>query len=104
MAAFQQIDDVGMGHIYQKNLERFFNAQGVKATEQDHFAIIRRIDLDADQKINAEEFFEAIKPQEPFSKMVVRARCAKRGERIPLTEIFDHKKNLKKRGGKKCNS
>lgn len=46
--AFKQIDDVSMGLIYQKNLERFFNANGLKTTEQDHFAIIRRIDMDAD--------------------------------------------------------
>jgi hypothetical protein len=50
--AFKQIDDVSMGFIYQKNLERYFNAQGLKTTDQDHFAIIRRIDMDADQKIN----------------------------------------------------
>jgi hypothetical protein len=37
-----------MGYIYQKNLERFFNSQGLKSSEQDHFAIIRRIDMDAD--------------------------------------------------------
>ena len=61
-AAFQVIDDCNMNYIYQKNLERFFNAQRKKTTEMDHFAIIRRIDLDADQKINKEEFFEAIAP------------------------------------------
>ena len=43
-----------------------------KTTEQDHFAIIRRIDLDSDSKINKEEFLESIRPQEPYSKMVVR--------------------------------
>ena len=48
VTAFKQIDDVSMGLIYQKNIERFFNANGVKSTEQDHFAIIRRIDMDAD--------------------------------------------------------
>ena len=49
-----------MNYIYQKNLERFFNSQRKKTTEVDHFAIIRRVDLDADQKINKEEFWEAI--------------------------------------------
>ena len=82
-AAFEAIDDCIMGYIYPKNLERFFNAQRKKTTEADHFALIRRIDLDADQKINKEEFWEAIQPQEPYSKMLVRARCAKRGPRQP---------------------
>ena len=81
-----------MGLIYQKNLERFFNANGLKTTEQDHFAIIRRIDMDADQKINQQEFFEFIRPQEPFSKMLVRARCQRRGEREPLAEILGEKR------------
>ena len=57
------------------------NSQFRKTNEQDHFAVIRRIDLDADQKINREEFIEAIKPQEPFSKMLIRARVAKREPR-----------------------
>ena len=47
-AAFEAIDDCIMGYIYPKNLERFFNAQRKKTTEADHFALIRRIDLDAD--------------------------------------------------------
>ena len=65
-------------------MERFFNGQRRKATDEDHFAIIRRIDLDADSKINKDEFLEAIKPQEPYSKMVVRARVANRGPREPI--------------------
>ena len=47
-AAFYAIDDCNMNYIYQKNLERFFNSQRKKTTEVDHFAIIRRVDLDAD--------------------------------------------------------
>lgn len=61
-AAFESVDDCSMNLVYQKNLERFLNAQFCKSSEQDHFAIIRRIDLDADQKINPEEFMEAITP------------------------------------------
>ena len=48
MAAFAEVDDCSMSFVYEKNLERFFNARGRKTTEQDRFAIIRRIDLDAD--------------------------------------------------------
>lgn len=61
-AAFSAIDDCSMGYVYQKHLERFFNAQRKKTNEGDHFAIIRRIDLDADQKISKQEFWEAIQP------------------------------------------
>jgi hypothetical protein len=32
------------------------------------------MDLDADQKICQQEFIDGIKPQEPFSKMLVRSR------------------------------
>ena len=46
--AYFAVDDCSMKYIYQKNLERFFNSRGTKTTEFDHFAIIRRMDLDAD--------------------------------------------------------
>ena len=71
-ACYHAIDDCSMSYIYQKNLERFFNSQRRKTSESDHLAIIRRIDLDGDSKINKEEFLETIKPQEPYSKMLVR--------------------------------
>ncbi len=61
-ACYFTIDDCSMNYIYVKNLERFFNAQRRKTTEADHFALIRRIDLDSDSKINKQEFFEFIKP------------------------------------------
>ena len=47
-AAFEAVDDCCLNFVYQKNLERYLNAQFCKTNEQDHFAIIRRIDLDAD--------------------------------------------------------
>ena len=58
-----------------------------KTTEQDHFAIIRRIDLDSDSKINKEEFLESIRPQEPYSKMVVRQRVSKMEARKHLKSM-----------------
>ena len=76
-----------MNYIYIKNLERFFNSNRRKATEADLYAIIRRIDLDSDGKINKEEFFESIKPQEPYSKMLVRQRVAKLTPRLPLRSL-----------------
>jgi hypothetical protein len=78
-----------MNYIYVKNLERFFNCMRRKTTEQDHFAIIRRIDLDSDSKINKEEFLESIRPQEPYSKMVVRQRVSKMEARKHLKSMDD---------------
>ncbi len=62
MLAFKYIDDVSMGLIYQKNFQRFFNSVGIKSTEADQFAIIRRVDMDADQKLNQSDFLEFLKP------------------------------------------
>ena len=91
-AAYEAVDDCNLNYIYQKNLERFFNAEKRKTSEQDHFAIIRRIDLDADQKISQEEFLEAIAPQEPYSKMLVRSRAKQRGPRKPVEKTPPKKK------------
>ena len=45
-------------------------------------AVIRRFDLDADSKLSKEEFLAGIKSQEPFSKMIVREKMARREERL----------------------
>jgi hypothetical protein len=37
-------------------------------------AVIRRLDLDGDSKLKPEEFLKGIKAQEPFSKMLIRAK------------------------------
>lgn len=71
-ACYQALDDCSMSAIFVKTLERFFRGQRRRTTEQDHLAIIRRIDLDADGKIKETEFYEAIHPQEPYSKLVIR--------------------------------
>ena len=99
--AFAEIDDCCMNYIMQKSLERFFNAQKKKTTDQDHYAIIRRTDLDADQKLNKEEFLEAIVPQEPYSKMLVRDRAKARGERKPVQMTPPKKKLAKATSGVK---
>ena len=93
-AAYGAVDDCSLNYIYQKNLERFFNAERRKTSDQEHYAIIRRIDLDADQKISREEFLEAIAPQEPYSKMLVRSRAQKRGPRKPV-QLTPPKKKVK---------
>lgn len=77
---YSAVDDWGYGYIDTRNLHSFFRNHKYKATEEDCVAIVRRMDLDADSKLNREEFLAGIKPQEPFSKMIVRERESKKGE------------------------
>ncbi len=75
------VDDWGYGYVDVRNLYRFFkNNRCSKATEADCQAIIRRLDLDADSKLSRDEFLQGLKAQEPFSKMIVREKMAKREE------------------------
>lgn len=103
MSSYAAIDDCSMNYIYVKNLERFFNSSRRKTTEADHYAIIRRIDLDSDSKINKEEFLESIRPQEPFSKMLVRQRVSKIEPRKPIKSMDEapkRKRAASKSGGR----
>jgi Ca2+-binding EF-hand superfamily protein len=81
-AVYQCIDDWGYGFVDTRNLYRFFKNCRSKATEEDCVALIRRFDLDADSKLSRDEFLGGIKAQEPFSKMIVREKMAKREERL----------------------
>ena len=71
---YKSIDDWGYGWVDQRNLKSFFRNNKYNATDEECIAIIRRLDLDADGKLTKEEFGEGIKPQEPYSKMLVRNR------------------------------
>jgi hypothetical protein len=42
------------------------------------------MDLDADSKLTREEFLNGLKPQEPYSKMIVREQMAKKEELIRI--------------------
>ena len=78
-SVYHLVDDWGYGYLDLRNLYRFFkNARATKATEEDCIAIIRRFDLDADSKLSKDEFIQGIKPQEPYSKMIVREKMARR--------------------------
>ena len=74
------VDDWGYKYIDIRNLYRFFKNNRSKATEEDCVAIIRRLDLDADSKLSKEEFLNGLKSQEPFSKMIVREKMARKEE------------------------
>lgn len=63
-------------------MNRFFKNCRSKATEDDCVAIIRRFDLDGDSKLSKKEFLAGIRAEEPFSKMIIRDKMAKREAKI----------------------
>lgn len=76
---FSVVDSTGLGHIYAKSIEQFLKNIKRKLTDEEIGALIRRVDMDGDNKISKQEFMEAILPQEPFSKMLVRSRMQQQG-------------------------
>ena len=90
------MDDWGYGYIDIRNLYRFFKTNKSKATEEDCVAIIRRLDLDADSKLSKEEFLDGIRAQEPFSKMIVRDKMARKEEMVKLKKQETKKVPMKK--------
>jgi hypothetical protein len=61
--AFKVIDDWNYKYIDENNLKRFLRNVGYLASKQELVAIIRRIDLDGDAKINLDEFNEGVRSQ-----------------------------------------
>lgn len=64
---FRSVDDWNYKYIDQINLKRFLIKCGVLPTDNLLLAIIRRMDLDADAKLNLKEFIDAIRPIENFT-------------------------------------
>lgn len=81
-SVYQEVDDWRYGYVDVRNLHRFFRNNRSKATEEDCVAIIRRFDLDADSKLSRDEFLNGITAQEPFSKMIVREKMARKEEQL----------------------
>jgi hypothetical protein len=86
--AFRTIDDINYGYIDHNALKRFFRNVGHVATDKEITAVVRRIDLDADSRLNLREFTEGIKAEEPYSRLLVKDRSS------PM------KKKVGKSGGK----
>ena len=61
-AAFETIDTLREGALNNRNILSFLKLNGFYATEQEIVAIIRRLDIDADQKITYDEFIDAMRP------------------------------------------
>lgn len=47
------------------------------ASTAEAIAIIRRMDLDADARLSKQEFIEALRPEEPYSKLMKRSQVKK---------------------------
>ena len=67
-ACFALVDDWNYGYIDATNLKSFLRKHGHVSNESDLLAIIRRIDLDGDARIGEQEFYNALKINQPFSK------------------------------------
>lgn len=64
---FRVVDDWNYKYIDQVNLKRFLIKCSVLPNDILLLAIIRRIDLDADAKLNLKEFIDAVRPIENFT-------------------------------------
>jgi Ca2+-binding EF-hand superfamily protein len=51
-ACFRSVDDMNEGDVNPDNLRTFFKNNGYYPTEEEVIAIVRRLDLDADCKVN----------------------------------------------------
>lgn len=58
---YNTIDDWGYGYVDQRNLKGFFRRNKSNAEDDELIAIIRRLDLDADSKLNKIEFVSGLK-------------------------------------------
>ena len=67
-ACYKVIDDCNFGFIDTSNLKRFLVKCCIYASDALLISIIRRMDLDADARLNKREFFDGIQPLENFTK------------------------------------
>jgi Ca2+-binding EF-hand superfamily protein len=60
-----------LGFIEHRHVADFLKKNGHYATESELIAIIRRLDVDADQRVTFDEWVEAIRPTQPGSSLGV---------------------------------
>ena len=58
-----------LGFIEHRHVADFLKKNGHYATESELIAIIRRLDVDADQRVTFDEWVEAIRPTQPSSSL-----------------------------------
>ena len=75
---FKTVDDWNYKYIDQINLKRFLIKCGIIPNDNLLISIIRRMDLDADAKLNLKEFIDAVRPVENFRpKKVIKSLSRK---------------------------
>ena len=67
MRAFQTIDNRGEGFLNYNNLMNFCRMNSYRASESEVIAIVRRLDIDADQRITFNEFDEMMSENEDLA-------------------------------------
>lgn len=70
--AFDAIDDWKYGYVDKKNLKSFLRKHNYIASTAECMAIIRRLDLDADARLSREEFYDGLRPEQPYSRALKR--------------------------------
>ena len=66
---FKSVDDWNYKYIDQTNLKRYLIKCGVIPSAGLLQAVIRRLDLDADAKLNMREFIDGVRPIENFTSL-----------------------------------
>ena len=70
LKAFQTIDNRGEGALNYNNIMNFCRMNSWRASESEVIAIIRRLDVDADQQITVNEFFETMDDQQELANAI----------------------------------
>lgn len=65
LAAFRAVDRLGLSYIDRLQLRDFLERNGLSAYQDDIDAILRRLDIDADERLSYTEFVEAVLPSQP---------------------------------------
>ena len=74
---YKEIDDWNYKFVDAANLKRFLVKCGIFPSDQLLLATIRRMDLDADAKLNMKEFIDGIRPLNNFSREKVEKKKTK---------------------------
>ena len=73
MRAFQTIDSRGEGFLNFNNIMNFCRMNSYRPSESDIIAVIRRLDIDADQRVTFSEWSELIDNQQQIVAAAVHA-------------------------------
>ena len=100
-ACYKVLDDCNFGFIDTSNLKRFLVKCCIYASDALLISIIRRMDLDADARLNKREFFDGIQPLENFTKgslTEMKKTAKKTASRQAATATNNRKMSAQKMG------